>query len=344
MTQQMGKLFGILLASMVFSGLLAVPFINLLYKLKFQEKKYESVDFRGRKTLYNKLRGWKVGTPIGGGILIIGSTFLFSFLFYLFTSFAINWTAIILFMTFFLFGLLGFYDDLPKLFRLQKSRLLGLRVRYKFLLQWLAAILIAYLIFEKMGVDYITLPYFWGKTTFHFEGWFVPLGATLIVFFCNAFNITDGMDGLSAGLLMISLVTLWALTGECIFKGDVSLFLATLIGALVPYLYFNIYPARFIMGDTGALAFGAMLAVVALMIDQSAILPILGGVFVVEAFSTLIQWGSMWLRNGKKVFLIAPLHHHFEAIGWDETKVVMRFWLAGVVLAFVALFWASFQF
>ncbi|MBU0708422.1 phospho-N-acetylmuramoyl-pentapeptide-transferase [Patescibacteria group bacterium] len=339
-----GKLFGILLASMGFSGILIIPFINLLYKLKFRQPQNLSIDFKGQKTLYNKLHGWKVGTPIGGGILTVFSAFLFTLIFYAFTSFRMNWTSTILFVTLFSFGLLGFYDDVRKFFKLEAKGLLGLRIRFKFLLQWVPAFLIGYLLFRYMEIDSVTVPYLLGERTFRLGWLFVPIAAVLIVFFCNAFNITDGMDGLSGGLLVITLVGLWVLSGSCVHHGDIELFIATLVGALIPFLYFNIYPARLFMGDTGALAFGAMLAVVALMIDQAFILPILGGVFVVEAFSSLIQWASMWLRDGKKVFLIAPLHHHFEALGWDETKVTMRFWLAGIVLLFIALFIATFQF
>ena len=118
-------------------------------------------------------------------------------------------------------------------------------------------------------------------------------------------------------------------------------FIAVLIGAIIPYLYFNIYPARLWLGDTGALAFGALLAVIALMIDQTLVLPIIGGMFVIEAASSLIQLASRHFRNGKRVFRLAPLHHHFEVIGWEETKVTMRFWLFGIILAWIGLFVAS---
>lgn len=327
---------------MAFTGMLMIPFINLLYKLKFRQTKNLSIDFKGQKTLYNELHGWKVGTPVGGGILIVVSVFLFSLIFYAITEFRLNWTSTILFTTLFSFGLLGLYDDVRKFFKKETRGIFGLRIRYKFLLQWLLAFLVSYLIFRYMNIDYITLPYIFGKTTLNLGWLFIPLAATLVVFFTNAFNITDGMDGLSGGLLLISLSALWFLCGKCIHHGDITLFIATLMGALIPFLYFNIYPARLFMGDAGALAFGAMLAVIALMIDGAAVLLIIGGVFVAEALSTLLQWSSMWIRSGKKLFLIAPLHHHFEALGWDETKVTMRFWLAGVILAFVGLFVATF--
>ena len=121
-------------------------------------------------------------------------------------------------------------------------------------------------------------------------------------------------------------------------------FIAVLMGALIPYLYFNIYPARLWLGDTGSLAFGALLAVIALMSEQTLILPFIGGMFVVEICSSFLQIISLKFRNGKKIFKLAPLHHHFEAMGWEETKVTMRFWLIGVIFAWIGIFIASFSF
>ncbi len=340
----MGKLFAILLASMFFCGIFTVPFINLLYYLKFQQPRNLSIDSRGQKTLYNDLHGWKVGTPIGGGILIIFATFFFSLIFYALTKFRWNWTAQILFLTLFLFGALGLYDDLKKFFHRPSTGIWALRIRYKFALQWVGALLISFLLWRYMGLDSVSLPYFWGELTFTLGPFYILFAATLIVFFSNAFNISDGMDGLASGLLLLSLAGLWILCQQTPFHGDIGVFIATLFGALIPFLYFNIYPARIFMGDTGALAFGALLAVIALMINQGLVLFLLGGVFVVEALSSLIQLFSIAWRNGKKIFLIAPLHHHLEAKGWSETKVTMRLWLFGLVCLVSALFWATFHF
>ncbi|MBM4401727.1 MAG: phospho-N-acetylmuramoyl-pentapeptide-transferase [Candidatus Cloacimonetes bacterium] len=336
----MYKLFGILILSALFTGILTVPFINLLYKLKFQNPKYKSKDILGRKTLFAKLHGWKVGTPTGGGILIIISTFLFSAIFYAVTKFSINWTAIILFFTLFSFGLLGLYDDIQKFFNLKRTGLWSLHFRYKFLIQWVLALLIGYLLYTKMNLHSIYIPIF--NFQFSIFNFYPIFAASVIVATSNAFNITDGLDGLSTGLLLIALSAFWYLAGFSIHHGDIRLFIAVLIGALLPFLYFNIYPARLYLGDTGALAFGAMLGVITLMIDQTLVLPVIGGVFVAEAASSIIQVASFTFRKGKRVFLIAPLHHHFEAKGWDETKVTMRFWLAGVALAFIGLFIATF--
>lgn len=332
---QTAKFLAILLSSLVFTGALSIPFINLLYRLKFRNPKVESKDFLGRHTLFAKLRGGKIGTPTGGGILIIGATFLFTVIFYSLTRFELNWTSHILFLTLFSFGLLGFYDDLQKFLSFKKKGFFGFRIRYKFLVQWTLGLGIGWLLYSKMGLDSIWLP-FGGRWDLGVG--FVVLAAAAIVATSNAFNITDGLDGLAGGLLMIALAPFWYLASLSPFGGDITLFIVVLLGSLLAFLYFNIYPARIFMGDTGALAFGAMLGVIALMADRVLVLPIIGGVFVVEALSTILQLGSMHLRGGKRVFKIAPLHHHLEALGWHETKVTMRFWLAGVFLAILGTF------
>jgi phospho-N-acetylmuramoyl-pentapeptide-transferase len=166
--------------------------------------------------------------------------------------------------------------------------------------------------------------------------WYILWAAIVIFATTNAVNITDGLDGLATGLTVVALSAFWFLTSQTNL-GDVSLFIAVIVGSLLAFLYFNIYPARVWLGDTGALSLGAMLAVVALMIDAALILPFVGSVFVLEAASSLTQMFAKGTFH-KKIFLAAPLHHHFEAKGWDETKVTMRFWLAGAVAVFIGLF------
>lgn len=336
--QQTTKFLVILLFSCVFTGLLSVPFINLLYRLKFRAPKTKSVDFFGHKTIFNKLHGKKGGTPTGGGILIIIAAFLFTYVFYTTTQFQFNWTSNILFLTLFSFGFLGFYDDLQKFFGFEKRGFFGLRIRHKFLFQWILGFGISWLLYSKMGFDSIWLPL---GGSINLGQWFVPFGALVIVATSNAFNITDGLDGLAGGLLIISLGAFWYLATFSPFSGDIILFITVLLGSLLAFLYFNINPARIFMGDAGALAFGAMLGVVALLVDRVIVLPIIGGVFAIETISDLIQWGSMLTRGGKKVFKIAPLHHHLEAVGWHETKITMRFWLLGMFLAIVGVLVAS---
>jgi phospho-N-acetylmuramoyl-pentapeptide-transferase len=152
----------------------------------------------------------------------------------------------------------------------------------------------------------------------------------------NAVNISDGLDGLAGGLAVIAFGSygfIALMEGE----GGVAAFCFTIVGALLSYTWFNVYPARFFMGDSGSFALGTALAVVAMLTDTVLLLPIIGFVFVVEAGSSLLQIASKRLRGGKKIFKIAPIHHHFEASGWPETKVTMRFWLVGIMCAIVGL-------
>lgn len=333
----MVKFIGVLLLSFFFTAGLSIPFINLLYHLKFRSPRYKSKDFAGDKPIYNQLHGHKAGTPTGGGILVIVSAFLFSIIFYTSTKFDFNWTSNIIFLALFAFGSLGLLDDLQKFFGWKRSGFFGLRPQYKIILQLIIAAIVSWLIYAKMGVSSVRFPIVGGVELGYL---FIPYATLMITFFTNAFNITDGLDGLAGGLLLFALIPLWYLASFSVFGGDVSLFIVVLLGALLAFLYFNINPARFFMGDCGALALGATLAVVSLIINASVPLFIIGLIFVVEAFSSLIQWGSKWLRHGKKVFKIAPLHHHLEASGWNETKVTMRFWLAGIFLAFFGLLFA----
>ncbi|HSX57656.1 MAG TPA: phospho-N-acetylmuramoyl-pentapeptide-transferase [Candidatus Saccharimonadales bacterium] len=340
----MVDLLAVLLFTFGTTFLLAVPFINLLYKLKFQRQRESQRDIFGAVTsIVNRLHGWKVGTPNAGGILIIVVTIVLSAVFYkivpgynIFSKlYGTNWIAAILYIALLSFGLLGLYDDVRKFYGFSMAGAWGLRIRYKFFLQWLLALLLAVLLYDKLHLSSVYLPVI-GKS---FElGWlYIPFAAGVIVATTNAVNITDGLDGLVPGLMIIALLAFWYLVSIANFP-DVSLFISVTLGSLLAFMYFNIYPARVWLGDTGALALGAMLATIALITNSALVLLIIGFVFVVETGSVLIQWTSKALRDGKKVFLASPIHHHFEAKGWDETKVTMRFWLLGAISAFIGIF------
>ena len=186
--------------------------------------------------------------------------------------------------------------------------------------------------FEKLGVDAIHIP-FLGEVAL---GWFIiPLFALAVVSAGNAVNISDGLDGLAGGLAVIAygaFGTIALLQGTPMIAG----FCFTVAGALLSYLWFNIHPARFFMGDVGSFALGTSLGVVAMLTDTLALLPIIGIVFVIEAGSSLIQIFSKKVFK-RKVFISAPIHHHLEASGWPETKVTMRFWVIGAVAAFLGV-------
>ncbi len=239
----------------------------------------------------------------------------------------------VLCLTLLLFGIIGLFDDMKKVF---KFKGLALRVRHKFLIQIIIAGLIAFFgIKYRLFLILIPIPNAPLVIT-NMLLWFA-LSIFTIVFMSNAFNIIDGIDGLSAGSLLMTLMTLAVLVLGMTNSLTQLVFIFILFGAVLAFLYFNVNPARLFMGDTGALAFGAILGVLTLMTGTFVLLPIYGIVYIVDAISSLVQWTSKYFRNGKKVFKIAPLHHHFEALGWDGTKVVFRFWIIHAFFSMLAL-------
>jgi phospho-N-acetylmuramoyl-pentapeptide-transferase len=208
----------------------------------------------------------------------------------------------------------------------------GLRSSLKFLMITAIGLALGWFFFEKLGFTAVHIP-FVGPWEL---GWFIiPIFAFVVVATGNAVNISDGLDGLAGGLAAIafgSFGIIALLQGNGIMAG----FCFTVVGALLSYLWFNIYPARFFMGDVGSFALGTSLGVVAMLTDSLFILPIIGLVFVVEAGSSLIQIFSKKVFK-RKIFISAPIHHHLEAIGWPETKVTMRFWIIAAVCSFVGV-------
>ena len=231
--------------------------------------------------------------------------------------------------------MLGLYDDILKFFGFEKTGFFGLRLRHKFLIQWILAFIISSLLYFNLNISFVNVPFF---GVFDIGVFFVPLSAFIIVSFVNAFNITDGLDGLSCGLLMIALFAFWLLSHTTL-DTPLSIFLAIWIGSLIAFLYFNVFPARIFLGDVGALSFGATLAVVGLLIGRTFALVVIGGIFIVEASTSLIQILSKKFLK-KKVFAVAPLHLWLRNIGWEEPKIVMRAWLAGIILALFGLWLA----
>ncbi len=226
-------------------------------------------------------------------------------------------------------GIVGLIDDVINIRRLGGG-VAGLRSGLKFTLITLIGVGLGWFFYAKLGVDSFHLP-FYGDVAI---GWLIiPLFTFAVVATGNAVNISDGLDGLAGGLLALSFGTfgmIALLQGNSLLAG----FCFTVVGALLSYLWFNIYPARFFMGDVGSFAFGVALGVVAMLTDSLLLLPVIGLLFVIEAGSSLIQIVSKRFF-GRKVFISAPIHHHLEAMGWPETKVTMRFWVIGCVVAFI---------
>jgi phospho-N-acetylmuramoyl-pentapeptide-transferase len=229
-------------------------------------------------------------------------------------------------------GTIGLLDDIINI-RGIGGNIAGMRAKLKSLLLVVVALIGGWWFFSKLGVTSIHIPFF---STWHIGWLIIPLFILVVFATANAVNITDGLDGLAGGLATIAF-SAYAIIAFIEKKYGLSGFCMTIVGALLSYTWFNIFPARFFMGDVGSFALGTALGVVAMLTDTVLILPVIGLVFVIETGSVAIQIISKKLRAGKKIFLSTPIHHHFEAIGWPETKVTMRFWVIGQVAAFIGL-------
>ena len=304
----------------------------------------------------------KAGTPTMGGVLIIISIVIPTLLWADLTNPHI-WIAISALMG---YGWIGFLDDYAKV---TKRRNLGLSARQKLLYQFsFAFVFAAVLLLMRAYGDFSTtmnVPFFkqWSPSLL-IESWmrnpwtyvfgaapFAIFVALVVVFTSNAVNLTDGLDGLAIGLMVIAAGALTVLTyvggnvqlaeylqiARNTRTSELTIFCGAMTGASIGFLWYNAHPAEIFMGDVGSLGLGGALAVVVVLIKQEVLLLFIGGIFILEAVSVVLQVGSYKLRNGKRIFKMAPLHHHFEQIGWEESKVIARFWIAGLVLALFAL-------
>lgn len=345
MHHSMALFLSLLIFSFIVSSIVFVPFINLLYKLKMTRREQKTKDFLNQPTpIFDRFHKHKAGTPVGGGFLIVLLvSFLFSLFFPLGKYFGVFVTHVypikeeinVIFFTFLSFALLGLYDDIMKFFNFEKSGFFGLRLRHKFLIQWILAFIISIILYQNLKIEIFYIPFI---GVFKLSWLYVPLAAFIIVSFANAVNIADGLDGLASGLLLICLFAFWILSAS-ILDTPLSFFISLWIGSLIAFLYFNIYPARVWLGDVGSLSFGATLAVVGLILGKIMALIIIGGVFILELLSSLIQLLSKSIRK-KKAFVVAPFHLWLQYLGWQEPKIVMRAWLAGIILAIVGVWFA----
>ena len=303
----------------------------------------------------------KAGTPTMGGLLIcmaiIVPTLLWSNL-----SEPAVWVALAGLIS---FGAIGFLDDYAKL---RRKRNLGLTVRWKIALEVVASLLVGVLLlamnargvystsmnvpfFKNFKPDLLISAWLHNPWTYPlaFAGFFGFL-MLVLVGASNSVNLTDGLDGLAIGLMVIAagaMTALSYLSGHADFArylelsrtpgaSELTIFCGAMTGAALGFLWFNAHPAEVFMGDVGSLALGGGLGVVAVLLKQEILLLFIGGVFVIEALSVILQVGSFKLR-GKRIFKMAPLHHHFEALGWHESKIIIRFWIVGLIMALFAL-------
>lgn len=337
-------LLGLLLFTWLTASLLYIPFIKLLYRWRMQRQRQKTLDAFDKHTpIFDRFHQKKAGTPVGGGLLIILlTTIIFPLTLLLMQYFWLPITAVypiaseikILLFTFLSFGALGLLDDIKKTFG-YSTTFFGLRLRHKLILEIILAAVASFWLISDLKIDIFYLPLF---GVIRLGLWYLPFATLVIISFANAFNITDGLDGLASGVLMIGLTAFWFISAS-ILDTPLSIFIAIWLGALIAFLYFNIYPARIFLGDVGALSFGATMAVVGLILGKAPVLVVIGAVFVVEVASSLVQLLSKKF-TGKKVFAVAPFHLWLQYKGWPEPKIVMRMWIISIVFAIFGLWLA----
>src|SRR3990167_3280853 len=342
----MTQILGLILLSFFIISVLLVPFINYLYKLKFIRQKQTTRDiFEVRTPIFDKLHAHKIGKPVGGGALIvIVVSVLYLIVINSISIFGVEQTSVypfkqefqVILITFISFAALGLYDDLRKTFALKRAKFWGLRFRYKFLIQWILGLEIASYLYWGLGIDLVNIRFF---DVIDLGILYVPFAAFTIVSFANAVNISDGLDGLATGLLLICLLAFLVIS-RSILDTTLSIFIGLWIGSLIAFLYFNVWPARIWLGDVGALSFGATLAVCGLLLGKPIALGVIGGMFILEVMSSLVQLFSKKIFK-KKLFDVAPLHLWLQNKGWEESKIVFRFLLAQTMFAIFGL-WLSF--
>jgi len=328
------RTFGAAITSVLLCMLLGPAFIALMQKKQMKQVVRDD----GPKSHLSKK-----GTPTMGGALILTGIVIPTLLWGDLTNLNI-WIAVGLTLS---YGLIGYIDDYKKVI-LKNSK--GLSGRHKLIGQVIFAAIAAYLLYKEAGISTdLRFPFL---KNYSLElGWmFIPFAILVMVGSSNAVNLTDGLDGLAVGPTITTSITFLILAycaGHSEIArylsiphipgaGELSVFLATIAAACLGFLWYNTYPAQVFMGDVGALALGGALGVVAVITKNEILLVLCGGIFVIEALSVMIQVASFKL-TGKRVFKMAPIHHHFELKGWPEPKVIVRFWIISILLALVTL-------
>ncbi len=321
-----------ILFSMITVFILSPWFIEWLRNLKIGDK---------ARTEYLPEHERKEGTPTMGGILIILAIVLTSLLL---NDLSNSYVWYVITVTF-LFALIGFADDLMKLKK--KS---GMKGSVKFVLESIIAIIIGVLLSKDPSFQTTLVIPFFKNLNPDLGNWYLLLIWFVIVGTANAVNLTDGLDGLAIGPVLTTtgtyLIFAYVMGNIVIARylgfpfvpkaGELTIIAGAVIGAGIAFLWYNTYPAQVFMGDVGSLGLGGLLGTMAILVKQEIILAIAGGIFVIEALSVMIQV-SYFKLTGKRIFLMAPIHHHFEKKGWDEPKVTVRFWIISIILALVAL-------
>ncbi|OGE83251.1 MAG: phospho-N-acetylmuramoyl-pentapeptide-transferase [Candidatus Doudnabacteria bacterium RIFCSPLOWO2_01_FULL_44_21] len=325
------------------SFLLAMALTPLFTSFVYKNKLGKQIRADGDTPYFTKLHKNKSGTPTMGGILIWATTLILAVSFwFLDRILGIDFFHQLNFLTrqqtllplgvLFATALLGLVDDYLGVKGIGGGKGGGLRIRYRLLFYTAVALVGAYWFYYKLGFDILHVP---GLGDFTIGWWYVPIFIFVVIATSFSVNQTDGLDGLAGGVLAIAFLA-YGLIAFLQGRFELASLTAVLGGSLLAFLWFNIFPARFFMGDTGAMSLGTVLAVIAFLTNSILVLPLIGFILVLESGSTLIQW-SFRIFAKKKIFLTTPIHHHFEALGWPETKVTMRFWVIAAVVALIGV-------
>lgn len=300
---------------------------HFLYKYKLGKK----IRAEGKTPIFTSLHKQKEGTPTMGGILVwVTVAFLAGFFWLLGSDFNFLTRE----QTFLPLGILifaaviGLIDDLIGVFK--KGG--GLRMRQRLILYTVIAAIGAWWFYFKLDWDLLHIPF---MGDFNIGWWYIPIFIFIVAAAAFSTNETDGLDGLAGGILLVAFSS-YAIISYSQGRLELATFCGAIVGALLAFLWFNIYPARFFMGDTGSMSLGTTLGVIAMLTNSALFLPFVAFILVIESLSVIVQVSYRKLRH-KKLFLSAPIHHHFEAKGWPETKVTMRFWIIAGVMAAIGL-------
>ncbi len=327
----------IMLATMTF--VIAIAWTPLMTHLLYKYKLGKQIRSSDRAPIFSKLHAKKSGTPTMGGLLIWVTVLVFAIVLLGIWTFAPDsFLGKLSFLTrsetllplgaFVASALVGLVDDWMNVRKIGPHGG-GMSVWYRVFVYTAIAAVGALWFYFKLDWDMFHVPFI---GDFNIGLWYIPLFIMIVGSTAFSVNETDGLDGLAGGVLMAAFAAFGAIAFA---QGsyDLAALCAAITGALLAFLWFNIYPARFFMGDTGAMALGVTLGVVAMLTNMALLLPIIGIVLVMESASVIVQMTSKKLRNGKKIFRSTPIHHHFEAIGWPEPKIVMRAWVISLVFS-----------
>ncbi|MBU0732161.1 phospho-N-acetylmuramoyl-pentapeptide-transferase [Patescibacteria group bacterium] len=342
---QMIKIFFLTTLAFIVAIMFTPALSHFLYKYKLG-KQIRSGD---EAPVYSKLHEKKSGTPTMGGILIWGTALVLILFFYVGSVFEIPVISEFNFLSraqtllplgvLIVTALVGLIDDLIDIKKIYTNGG-GFRLRHRFLLYTVIVTIASLWFYYKLDWDVIHVPF---VGNFEIGWWYIPIFVIVVIATAFSVNETDGLDGLAGGVLLTSFGAYGAIA-FAMGRYDLAAFCGVIAGALLAFLWFNIYPARFIMGDTGAMALGVTLGIIAMLTNYTLLLPVIGFILVIESLSVILQVGSKKIRK-KKIFLSAPIHHHLEAKGWPEPKIVMRFWVISGVMAVIGfiLFLLDFQ-